>query len=1189
MLAAGDEVPAASTAPVARHSTLSAGSGRGREHFRRMAEWALQAAEALDCAHQAGVVHRDIKPGNLLLDGSGRLWVTDFGLAHVQQGEASLTATGDLVGTLRYMSPEQALAKRVPIDHRTDVYSLGASLYELLTLRPAFTGSDRQELLRQIAFEEPMRPRRIDKAIPAELETIVLKALEKNPADRYGTAQELADDLRRWLDDKPIRARRPSLAQRMRKWARRHKPLVAATGVLLMALLLLGSAGLWWQQRQWAQTERAVAGYLQHAELLEQQGRWDEASQVLARAEERLGAAGGWQHLRLRVRQLRDDADWVAELDEAYLKVLDIGASGKLNFAGSDQAYRDAFAHHGLDLEVLDPKEAAARIRASAVRARLVEAIDVWAYRRKRLHTDDGERLLDIARRADDDPWRQQLRDPALHKDRAALERLAGENGILAQPPASLALLSGALVAAGAQPAAEQLLRRALTRHPDAAVLNFDLALLLSPVGVKRSERKEEGIGFVRAALALRPRSHVLYYQLGLALHDQEKYAEAAEVYRMAITLRPDDPWPYTALGNTLVGLNRLAEAEEAHRKAIALQPNYVSAYVNLSLVLHGEKKFPEMVQAARKAVDLQPDLAEAHMNLGSGLQELGRLAEAEAEYHAALVLKPDLPEPHIGLGEILIARGKWVEAEDEYRKVLARKDRLTLSTYAETCANLGSVLRRQGKFAEAEKACREAVALRPDLAPVYVNLSGVLSDQGKPGEAEAAARKAIELQPGLPLAHSHLGNLLGRKGRVEEAIAEYREAIRLNKDWADAHFSFGFALHYKGDLDGALAEYRAALRSKPDYPEAHNNLGNVLDDKGQLDPAMAEWRAAIRLKPHYPEAHRNLGVALHRKGRLEEAIAEYREALHLKKDYAEAHYGLGNALMGQGQWDGAIAEYREALHLKKDYAAAHYGLGRALTEKGRLDEAIAEYEEAIRLKKDVAEAHCNLGHILVHRGRFADGLAALKRGHALGSRRPGWPYPSAQWVHDCERLVELEARLPAILRGERQPADAGERLALAWLCQQHKGRYAAAARFYAEAFAAEPALADKLGAKGGRYDAACAAALAAAGQGEDAKTLGEKERARLQRQARLWLREDLAAWRRLLEQEPNKARPVVVQQMRHWQEDPDFAGVRGPEALNRLPEAERKEWRELWADVAKTLDKAQGQAAAKEEARNKP
>src|SRR5262245_44560404 len=187
--------PAAETAVQAAAVTVRA--PRDAAYFRRIAEWGIQAAEAPDCAHQLGIVHRDIKPANLMVDPTGRLWVTDFGLAQVQS-DSRLTMTGDLVGTLRYMSPEQALAKRVVIDHRTDIYSVGATLYELLALRPAFARTDRQELLRQIAFEEPRRLRQINKAIPAELETILLKAMEKNPQDRYATAKELADDLRRF-------------------------------------------------------------------------------------------------------------------------------------------------------------------------------------------------------------------------------------------------------------------------------------------------------------------------------------------------------------------------------------------------------------------------------------------------------------------------------------------------------------------------------------------------------------------------------------------------------------------------------------------------------------------------------------------------------------------------------------------------------------------------------------------------------------------------------------------------------------------------------------------------------------------------------------------------------------------------------------------------------------------------------
>jgi WD40 repeat protein/serine/threonine protein kinase len=208
-------------------------------YFRRAADWSAQAAEALEHAHQLGIVHRDVKPGNLMIDGQGKVWVTDFGLARTGT-DAGLTLTGDLLGTLRYMSPEQALARHAVVDQRSDVYSLGATLYELLTSEPAFPGTDRQELLRQIAFEEPRPPRRLNPSLPVELETIVLKAMAKDPAERYGTAHELADDLRRFLRDEPIRARRPSLVQRCRKWTRRHRFLVwwaaVAAGVTVVAL-----------------------------------------------------------------------------------------------------------------------------------------------------------------------------------------------------------------------------------------------------------------------------------------------------------------------------------------------------------------------------------------------------------------------------------------------------------------------------------------------------------------------------------------------------------------------------------------------------------------------------------------------------------------------------------------------------------------------------------------------------------------------------------------------------------------------------------------------------------------------------------------------------------------------------------------------------------------------------------------
>jgi serine/threonine protein kinase/WD40 repeat protein/tetratricopeptide (TPR) repeat protein len=211
--------------------------------FRRIAELVAQAADALEYAHTMGVVHRDVKPANLLLDTGGNVWVADFGLARLGEGPG-LTLPGDVLGTLRYMSPEQALARHGLVDHRTDVYSLGATLYELLTRHPAVDGASKEEILHRLAFEEPICPRKLDRSIPAELETVALKALARNPQERYATAAELADDLRRWLSDRPILARPPGPIQRLRKWCHRHRPLVVAVAVfltLLVAGLCLGA------------------------------------------------------------------------------------------------------------------------------------------------------------------------------------------------------------------------------------------------------------------------------------------------------------------------------------------------------------------------------------------------------------------------------------------------------------------------------------------------------------------------------------------------------------------------------------------------------------------------------------------------------------------------------------------------------------------------------------------------------------------------------------------------------------------------------------------------------------------------------------------------------------------------------------------------------------------------------------
>ena len=310
-------------------------------HCEWVARVGRQAALALEHAHQTGIVHRDIKPSNLLLDPQGQIWVTDFGLAQVA-GDGNLTATGELLGTLRYSSPEQAMARRGIVDHRSDIYSLGATLYELLTLRPVFEGKDRGELLRQIAEVEPVLPRVLKPAIPEDLETVLLKALRKEPSERYSTAEELASDLQRFIEHRPVFARRPTFLERARKWGRRHPAMIAT---VMMGLLILsagsmaGAALLRLEQgRTKAAQREAEAAYERErlrAEEAEAQYRLARRSvdELIQVSEEELAHRQGMEGLRKRLltsalayyqefsRQRRDDVRARVELADTTRRV----------------------------------------------------------------------------------------------------------------------------------------------------------------------------------------------------------------------------------------------------------------------------------------------------------------------------------------------------------------------------------------------------------------------------------------------------------------------------------------------------------------------------------------------------------------------------------------------------------------------------------------------------------------------------------------------------------------------------------------------------------------------------------------------------------------------------------------------------------------------------------------------------
>jgi serine/threonine protein kinase/WD40 repeat protein len=253
--------------PPPSSSSLSGGPVNS-DYYRSVARIALQVAEALSYAHRQGVLHRDIKPSNLLLDAQGTVWVTDFGLAKAE-GADELTHTGDIVGTMRFMAPERFDGTSLP---QSDIYALGLTLYELLTLRQAFDDSNKAKMIERIAHQPPVSPRKIDRLIPRDLETVVLKCLAKDPADRYTSAEALAEDLRRFLADRPVRARRAGPAERLWRWTRRNPNIAMLLGCvagLLIAVAAVSTYAAIKTNRALTKTKQAEReGRLREAEAL---------------------------------------------------------------------------------------------------------------------------------------------------------------------------------------------------------------------------------------------------------------------------------------------------------------------------------------------------------------------------------------------------------------------------------------------------------------------------------------------------------------------------------------------------------------------------------------------------------------------------------------------------------------------------------------------------------------------------------------------------------------------------------------------------------------------------------------------------------------------------------------------------------------------------------------------------------
>jgi tetratricopeptide (TPR) repeat protein len=680
----GASVIGNSRSPQSSHRGRGSIASEAADHVRAVARLGVQAAEALHAAHEYGVVHRDIKPSNMLVDDQGKLWITDFGLARCRE-DAGLTQTGDVLGTMRYMSPEQARGQAAMIDHRSDVYSLGVTLYELAALHhPAEGLSDVQ-----LYFERDQRPvkplRQWNRHITVDFQTIVLKAMAESPAERYTSAQELADDLNRFLDGKPILATPPTVWMKTHKWLRRHRGAVAAAAATLV-VASIATVFVFAQQK--AAAERSFA------ELLKSTRQTHDALYRLSVLGEQLAAIPGADSVRQQLfdrlielysefqRQAVDDPSVASELALAYSK------SGSL-------------------FEMLNEKDRAIESHEKAIR--------IW---RERLSEQPSNR--------------EDARNLALCQNNLGL--LLAEQGDASR---AIELLTMAL--------RSQAELRA--NDPELSAIDVDIATSHSNLGLVYSKlgRKQDAVREFNAAIEIQEplaksssageaslRTLAASYNNLASLYDAGQAANAVDVYQKAIVIQlqlvkahRDNRLYQGDLARTYNNLGYLAARNKDWQKAELCYADAIEIQKNL-------------VRASPLAAAYRRDLAISYNNVGMVQSRYERLAAAEASFKSALQLQETLLKArpndaatlsnqgsvYGNLGLLLEKQRRQAEAETALRQAVDYQKRArgalpTNGRYRDLLgAHLNSLadnLRAQAKFVEAEQVALERQQLAAD------------------------------------------------------------------------------------------------------------------------------------------------------------------------------------------------------------------------------------------------------------------------------------------------------------------------------------------------------------------------------------------------------------------------------------------------------------------------------------------
>jgi serine/threonine-protein kinase len=610
---------------------------------KEAAELVAALARAVHVAHEHGIVHRDLKPANVLLAADGTPKVSDFGLARNFGGGDTITGLGARVGTPGFMAPEQVLGQNDAVGPPADVYALGAILYQALTGRPPFVAESALETQRQVVHDDPVPPSRLNASVPRDLETICLHCLHKDARRRYPSALALAEELQRFHRGEPITAVRAGPLVRLGKWVRR-RPAHAAVLLLSVTLVLAGFGVAVWLQAQRSLNASAAAADLDTVAAHERAGAWDEARRELAQAEARL-LGGGPAALRERIGAAARELDLVDRL-QAIRRARGFGSDHDTQQPATDRAYEAAFATAGIGKVGEDTAQVARRIRDSTCRLALVAALDDWNYcvsAKPRLHW-----LLEVARAADPDPWRDRMRTPSLWNDVAALQDLAATAKLAEQPPTLLLMLAQLLERQGI--GSLGLMRRIQFAHPSDFWTNFCLAQRLHEAS------DPEAVAYYRAALAVRPTEVAALVNLGIALSVASRPQDAEDCWQRALAIDPGASMARLSLATTALNGGRTDEAITMFREIIRRDPSFPFAHGGLGVALKIQGDIEGARAALRQAVQRIPKFSSAQLRLYAGQLHQCNLASTDGPRLRA-VLDGETPadaEECLALAELL-------------------------------------------------------------------------------------------------------------------------------------------------------------------------------------------------------------------------------------------------------------------------------------------------------------------------------------------------------------------------------------------------------------------------------------------------------------------------------------------------------------------------------------------------------